>query len=93
MSFQSNRSCQHSNTHKLREDFSANISVGFVPRTCPVVNTGGAELFGFEIIETIGTAGTIGTAFFLGVFKAMEGLNPQVKQKTLSDNPKRFYGI
>ena len=29
----------------------------------------------------------------LGVFKAMEGLNPQVKRKILSDNPRRFYGI
>jgi hypothetical protein len=26
-------------------------------------------------------------------FKAMEGLNPQVKRKILSDNPRRFYGI
>ena len=26
-------------------------------------------------------------------FKAMEGLNPRVKQKILSDNPRRFYGI
>jgi hypothetical protein len=26
-------------------------------------------------------------------FKAMEGLNPQVKLKILSDNPRRFYGI
>ena len=29
----------------------------------------------------------------LAVFKAMEGLNPQVKRKILSDNPRRFYGI
>jgi len=26
-------------------------------------------------------------------FKAMEGLNPEVKRKILSDNPRRFYGI
>jgi predicted TIM-barrel fold metal-dependent hydrolase len=26
-------------------------------------------------------------------FKAMESLNPQVKPKILSDNPRRFYGI
>jgi len=26
-------------------------------------------------------------------FKAMEGLNPQVKRKILSDNPRRFYVI
>ena len=26
-------------------------------------------------------------------FKAMEGLNAQVKRKILSDNPRRFYGI
>ena len=26
-------------------------------------------------------------------FKAMEGLNPQVKRKILSNNPRRFYGI
>ena len=26
-------------------------------------------------------------------FKAMAGLNPQVKRKILSDNPRRFYGI
>jgi predicted TIM-barrel fold metal-dependent hydrolase len=26
-------------------------------------------------------------------FKAMEGLNPQVKRKILSDNPRRLYGI
>jgi hypothetical protein len=26
-------------------------------------------------------------------FKAREGLNPQVKRKILSDNPRRFYGI
>ena len=26
-------------------------------------------------------------------FKAMEGLDPQVKRKILSDNPRRFYGI
>jgi hypothetical protein len=65
------------------------------------------EIFGLETIGTIGTAGTIGTGFFLGVrmrdtsselnaisrFKAMEGLNPQVKRKILSDNPRRFYGI
>ena len=25
--------------------------------------------------------------------KAMEGLDPQVKRKILSDNPRRFYGI
>jgi hypothetical protein len=29
----------------------------------------------------------------LDVFKAMEGLNPQVKRKILSDNPSRFYRI
>ena len=28
----------------------------------------------------------------LVVFKAMEGLDPQVKRKILSDNPRRFYG-
>jgi hypothetical protein len=27
----------------------------------------------------------------LDVFKAMAGLNPQVKQKIISDNPRRFY--
>jgi len=26
----------------------------------------------------------------LGAFKAMEGLNPQVKRKVLSNNPRRF---
>jgi predicted TIM-barrel fold metal-dependent hydrolase len=26
-------------------------------------------------------------------FKAMEGLDPQIKRKILSDNPRRFYGI
>jgi hypothetical protein len=26
-------------------------------------------------------------------FQAMEGLNPQVKRKILSDNPRRFYGF
>jgi hypothetical protein len=26
-------------------------------------------------------------------FKAMEGLDPHVKRKILSDNPKRFYGM
>jgi predicted TIM-barrel fold metal-dependent hydrolase len=26
-------------------------------------------------------------------FKAIAGLNPQVKRKILSDNPRRFYGI
>jgi hypothetical protein len=62
------------------------------------------EIFG---LDTIGTAGTIGTGFFFAVrvrdtsselnaisrFKAMEGLNPQIKRKILSDNPRRFYGI
>jgi hypothetical protein len=70
---------------ELREDFPA--------RTPPVVNSGGAEFLGLETIRTIGAAGTIGTGFFLGVFKAMEGLNPQVKRKILSANPRRFYGI
>jgi len=26
-------------------------------------------------------------------FKAMDGIDPQVKRKILSDNPRRFYGI
>jgi hypothetical protein len=33
------------------------------------------------------------TRLLLGVFKAIEGLNPQVKRKILSDNPRRFYAI
>jgi hypothetical protein len=45
------------------------------------------EIFG---LETIGTAGTVGTGFFVAVFKTMEGLNPQVKRKVLSNNPRRF---
>jgi hypothetical protein len=51
------------------------------------------EFLGLETIGTTGTAGTSGTGFFLLVFKTMEGVNPQVKQKILSDNPRRFYGI
>jgi hypothetical protein len=31
--------------------------------------------------------------FLSDVFKAMEGLDPQVKRKILSDNARRFYGI
>jgi hypothetical protein len=66
-------------------------------RLSECVRTG--EISGPETIGTIGTAGTIGTGFFLDVlnaisrFKAMESLNPQVKRKILSDNPRRFYGI
>jgi hypothetical protein len=30
-------------------------------------------------------------ASLVGMFKAMEGLDPQVKCKILSDNPRRFY--
>jgi hypothetical protein len=51
------------------------------------------EIFGLETIGTIGTAGNHWNRLFLGVFKAMERLDPQVKRKIFSDNPRRFHGI
>ena len=42
---------------------------------------------------TLGNGWNHWNRLFSGVFKAMEGLGPQVKRKILSDNPRRFYGI
>jgi hypothetical protein len=67
------------NIKRLSECFSSWKTIG---------NSGTAERFGTS--SSRGTAGTIGTAL-LDVFKAMEGFDPQVKRKILSDNTRRFY--
>jgi len=77
--------------HRLRGYILPRVAVFMYGRLSECFRAG--EIFGFEKIGTIGTAGTVGTGFFLGVFKAMEGLNPQVNWKIASNDPSRFYGI